>query len=284
MTRGRMPELVLDEAEFQLCRDWLRAAAGVALPPERKPFVAGRLARRVAELGLPGFGPYLRGLAADAAEHDLALDLLLSHETRFFRDPGPLLWLRERLRARADTATPARVWSAGCSTGQEAYSIAMVLDDALGPTGWEVLGSDLSQRVLQRAREATYDLPACSELPPAWFQRYARIGHAEQAGRFRIVPSLVRRVRFEPLNLIGSWPALGRFDAIFLCNVLCHLAADVRRSLVPRLLGCLGSGGALVLGAAETLPERPPSLVGVAPSVYVLQSGPSRPAGAPSGG
>ncbi|MCA6215659.1 protein-glutamate O-methyltransferase CheR [Ideonella sp. B7] len=273
MTGARMPALVLDEADFCLCRDWLRAAAGVELPPSRKPFVAGRLARRVAELGLAGFGPYLHRLREDPAEHARALDLLLSHETRFFRDPGPLLWLRDRLRARVVRAAPARVWSAGCSTGQEAYSIAMVLDDALGPAGWEVLGSDLSLRVLQRAREAAYDLPACSELPPAWFQRYARIGHGEQAGRFRMVPTLVSRVRFEPLNLIGPWPALGRFDAIFLCNVLCHLTADVRRSLVPRLLGCLGPGGALVLGAAETLPEPLPPLMRAVPSVYVLRPG-----------
>lgn len=273
MTRDRMPELVLDEVDFRLCRDWLRVAAGVELPPSRKPFVAGRLARRVADLGLAGFGPYLRRLQHDAAEQERALDLLLSHETRFFRDPAPLLWLRERLRARAATAVPVRVWSAGCSTGQEAYSIAMVLDDALGPSGWEVLGSDLSRRVLQRAREATYDLPACSELPPVWFQRYARIGRAGQAGRFRMVPTLVNRVRFEPLNLIGPWPALGRFDAIFLCNVLCHLTADVRCGLVPRLLGCLGPGGALVLGAAETLPELLPPLTRAVPSVYVLQPG-----------
>ncbi len=279
-----MPELVLGEAEFQRCRDWLRATAGVALPPTRKPFVAGRLARRVADLGLAGFGPYLQRLQEDAAEQARALDLLLSHETRFFRDPASLLWLRDRLRARAETATPARVWSAGCSTGQEAYSIAMVLDDALGPSGWEVLGSDVSLRVLQRARAAVYDLAACSELPSAWFQRYARLGQSDHVGRFRIVPRLASRVRFEPLNLIGNWPALGRFDAIFLCNVLCHLAEDVRRSLVPRLLGCLCPGGTLVLGAAETLPEPPASLWQDTPSRYILKpEGEAAPKAPPAG-
>lgn len=244
-------ELQLERTEFDQIRRWLHQATGIAMAEGKLPLVAGRLARRVMHHGLDSYGAYFRLVQADAAERQVALDLLTTNETHFFREPSHFDWLRRQLAV--PRAGGWRVWSAAASTGQEAYSLAMVLAEALGDAPWEVLGTDISSRVIERACSGLYDMALAREIPPPLLQRHCLRGVGSQSGRFLIAPALLERVRFAQLNLVQPLPEMGRFDLIFLRNVMIYFDEPTKRQVVSSLASRLQPGGWLVVGHSESL-------------------------------
>ena len=167
---------------------------------------------------------YFRLLSSgqDPAEVQTAIDLLTTNETYFFREPKHFELLREQASAARNSGKPFRVWSAASSSGEEAYSIAMVLADCLEGSPWEVVGSDLSSRVLQQARLGHYSTARTKHIPQPYLQRFCLKGTGAQDGTLLIDRALRARVQFLQVNLNTRAAALGSFDVIFLRNVMIY--------------------------------------------------------------
>lgn len=263
-----MNSLITDQ-EFVGFQRIFYQASGIKLCPGKKALVASRLAKRLRHLQLSSYGDYLRliGTADGAAEMRVAVDLLTTNETYFFREEKHFELLRELASAERERARPFRVWSAASSTGEEAYSIAMVLADCLGMTGWEVLGSDLSERVLARARTGHYSLQRTGRLPQRYLKQYCLRGVGAQEGTLLIGRALRSRVRFLAVNLNAALPSLGRFDVIFLRNVMIYFDEGTKRGVLTRILDVLKEGGYLLIGHSESL-QKNAALQQCVPSVY----------------
>ncbi len=251
-----MSELAITDAEFGRFRALMRRVAGVELAATKKHLVSGRLGRRLRAHGLQSFGDYFRlvvgGTAPDEFEH--MVDLLTTHETYFFREPKHFDYLADAILPRARAERDFRVWSAASSTGEEAYSLAMVLMDRLGEGArWEVFGSDISHEVLRTAATGIYPTHRIDAIPADYLRRFCLRGVGGRAGTLRIDARLRRRVRFAPANLNDGLGGIGQFDVIFLRNVLIYFDAAAKRQIVHRVLGQLKPQGWLVVGHAETL-------------------------------
>ncbi|HVW69357.1 MAG TPA: protein-glutamate O-methyltransferase CheR [Steroidobacteraceae bacterium] len=263
------PALSADEfAQFQRL---LHELAGIWIAPAKKVMVEGRLLRRLQHHELGSFSAYYRLLVEDASERQTAIDLLTTNETHFFREPKHFDFLKHQAARLCAPGRPLRVWSAACSTGQEPYTIAMVLSQALPDTPWEVFASDLSVRVLERARTARYDMQLTSEIPREYLQACCLKGVAEEEGYFTIAPELSRRVSFARINLNEPLPSMEGFDVIFLRNVLIYFQPDIKRTVLTRLLQTLRPGGYLLVGHAESLHGHTAGLTMTAPAIYRKQ-------------
>jgi chemotaxis protein methyltransferase CheR len=261
----------LTDTEFGQFRDLIFHAAGISISAAKKQLVVGRLARRVKHFGLKSYGDYYRMLARpDAvAELQVAVDLLTTNETYFFREPKHFALLREQVLPPLRGSQNVRVWSAACSSGEEPYSIAMTLAECLGNQPWEVLGSDISTRVLDRARSGHYPMERADDIPPELLTRYCLKGVDDQAGTFLIERRLRNRVAFRQVNLNADLPKLDEFDVIFLRNVMIYFDTDTKRNVVRRLLPYLKPGGYFLVSHSETLHGITDALHMVVPSVYV---------------
>jgi chemotaxis protein methyltransferase CheR len=219
-----------------------------------------RLARRMVELGLDNLQDYYYRLLYDTGgddEMDAVFEALANNETYFFREDSQIWTLSKEIvpeRRRAHPGARVRVWSAGCSTGEEPYSLAMAVleSQAGGGDAVEIFGSDQSRRALERARRGVYGGFSFRSIPPGIKERYFR--SCEQ-DRFQIVPEVRRLVQFGRCNLMG--PAgdlpLVKFDAIFCRNVLIYFDREARRQVINLFYDRLAGGGYLLLGHSESL-------------------------------
>ncbi|MBB2485357.1 SAM-dependent methyltransferase [Mitsuaria sp. WAJ17] len=256
--------------EFTRFQDFIFREAGITLGDNKRALVSGRLDKRLRHFKLASFSDYLRLLESgrEPLERQHAIDLLTTNETYFFREPTHFQLLRECAQQSRQQGRPLRVWSAACSSGEEPYSIAMVLDDELGAGQWEVLGTDICTRMLGRARRGHYPESRASHLPDALRRRYCLKGLGPQAGTLLVERGLRQQVQFEQVNLTRPLPALGRFDLIFLRNVMIYFNVETKRQVVARLIGQLRPGGLLLVGHSETLNDISDAVQAVRPSVY----------------
>ena len=258
----------LTDQELQGFGRLMAEAAGISLPGSKKALVGSRLARRLQAMGCASYAQYLDLLRRDGAERQRAVDLLTTNETYFFREPGHFAYLAERILPAADGSRPLRVWSAACSSGEEPYSIAMVLAERMGSRPWELVASDISTRVLQQARAGVYPMERAQRIPQPYLKAYCLRGVGEQQGRLAVQPGLRDKVRFECINLNGPWPQLGSFDLIWLRNVMIYFDASTKRTLVARLAQALRPGWHLFVGHSESLSGLDSELQAVQPAVY----------------
>jgi chemotaxis protein methyltransferase CheR len=265
------PDLApLTDREFKWIREWLHGETAIELPDHKRSLVSSRLLRRVRAREAASFGEYFELLEApdEEPERRLARDLLTTNETSFFREPKHFEFLRRQVLPGRAAGRPFRVWSAAASSGQEPYTIAMELAEHLGlDVAWEILGSDISQRVLDRARAATYDIEG-AKLPPEYLKRYCLRGVAEQRGLLRIQRGLRERVRFQSIALHEPLPQIGRFDVVFLRNVLIYFSQATRQQVISRIEPLILPNGYLFVSHSETLQGVTHQLASVQPSVY----------------
>ncbi len=276
---GAAPLATVSDRDFSRFQALINREAGIWLAPVKKALLVGRLAKRLRELGLADYGAYYAVVEADEAERVRMLDCICTNETHFFREPRHFEFLADRVfpqwRAEADAgARPRRlrVWSAACSTGEEPYSLAMSLLTAF-PAGWdlEILATDLSTRVLDRARNGVWSLDKAKEIPDAYLKAFMLRGFGSQEGLMKAGPELHGLVRFARLNLNGDgWPALGQFDLVFCRNVLIYFDRVTKLRVVDRLLDRLASAGYLFLGHAESLGGFTTRARPVLPTVYCV--------------
>lgn len=258
----------LSDREFAQFQEMIFRIAGISLADSKKPLVAGRLHKRLRHHGLPSYADYFRLLGQRKDELQTAVDLLTTNETHFFREPKHFEFLRHRILAKHDGPRPFRIWSAASSSGQEAYSMAMLLTETMGERPWEVFGSDISTKVLAQARAGQYDMNQAHEIPKPYLQNYCLKGVGSQDGTFVIDPALKKRVSFGQINLNERLPEVGQFDVIFLRNVLIYFQPETKRGVVARLLEKLRPGGWFVVGHSESLNGIVTGLQTEAASVY----------------
>jgi chemotaxis protein methyltransferase CheR len=260
----------LTDKEFRQFQAFIFDVAGISMAAEKKTLVASRLTKRLSQLNLTRFDDYFSLISGGSSPHETqtAIDLLTTNETYFFREPKHFNFLGERILPSRDQRETFRVWSAACSSGEEPYSIAMLLADRLDRAPWELTASDISSRVLAKARAGNYPIERTEHIPPDYLKRFCLKGVGSQEGTFIIDKSLRSRVAFESINLNGEVPLKGEYDLIFLRNVMIYFDNDTKRKVVSRLLGVLKPGGHLFIGHSESLQGFNLPIRAVQPAIY----------------
>jgi len=263
---------VINEAEFELFRKLMYEAAGIHLAPAKRALVAGRLSKRLRELGHSSFKEYFDWLnrpssdPAVRAERQLAIDLLTTNETYFFREPRHFDFLRDSILP-AWQGRQFRLWSAACSSGEEAYTLGMLMAVHAG-CEWEVQGTDISTRVVEVARRGVYPMERAERIPQRYLKACCLKGVGSKAGMFQLSAEVRRRVHFAAGNLREDLARLGSFDLIMLRNVLIYFDPEVKRQVVANVVRRLRPGGWLMVGHAESLNGMTAGLKLVLPSIY----------------
>lgn len=260
----------ITDQEFAKFQRFIYEAAGITLSPSKKALVSGRLAKRLQQCRVNSYGQYFDLLSSGAApaEVQTAVDLLTTNETYFFREPKHFDLLREQALMARKRLRPFRIWSAASSTGEEAYSMAMVLADCMDGIRWEVIASDISKRVLEKAVAGHYQEERTRHIPEVYLKRFCLKGIDEQKGTVLVDRNLRKQVQFMQINLNASLPQLGMFDMIFLRNVLIYFNGDTKRQVVGRVLSLLKPGGYFCIGHSESLNDITSAVKAVVPSIY----------------
>ncbi|MFC7534207.1 CheR family methyltransferase [Actinoplanes sp. GCM10030250] len=262
----------ISRADFEYITGVLHDHTGIRLAPGKEALVASRLDKRIRELGLAGYPDYVRLLRERPHEGELRqlINVLTTNETYFFRETQHFDYLRRNVLPARQAGRTFRFWSAASSTGEEAYTAAMVLAETLPPASWEIVGTDISSRVVETARAALYPIAAAEKIPKPLLRRFCLKGRDEYQGLMTVDRDLRSRVQFHCRNLIEDFSELGRFDVIMLRNVMIYFDMETKRSLVPRLAEMLVPGGHLIIGSSESLNAIPSRLRMVEPSIYRL--------------
>lgn len=265
-------DINLSDREFTHFQTLMQRVAGIYLPPSKQTLVCGRLSKRLRACGLSSYSDYYRHIigGGDPYELQTAIELLTTNETYFFRESSHFDFLAGEVLPTQSPGRTLRVWSAACSTGEEAYSIAMVLMDKLGETvSWEVFGSDINGKVLDTARGATYTTmrnEAC--IPIEYRRRFCLRGTGSMADRLRVCASVRDRVRFARMNLNEDLSGAGEFDIVFLRNVMIYFDMDMKRRVVAALHRRIRPGGWLFVGHSENLHGVSDNFKQVRPTIY----------------
>jgi len=264
------PPPAISDQEFAHFRRFIFDAAGITLADSKKMLVSSRLGSRVQHHGLGSFAQYFRLLNSgeSPAEVQIAIDLLTTNETYFFREPRHFEFLQQQVAAIPAGQRPLRIWSAAGSTGEEAYSIAMLLEDRFPGRPWEIIASDISTRVLDRARAGHYPMERARHVPKTYLQRFCLKGTGKLQDTLLVERSLRSRVSFLQINLNDRLPAIGTFDFVFLRNVLIYFNQQTKREVVARVLSVLQPGGWLFIGHSENLNGISDAVKAAAPSIY----------------
>lgn len=282
MSLQNLSELTDDAPRFDRFARMVQSAIGVQLPASKKLMVESRLRRRIAELGLDDVEGYFRHIFDNGRltdELDTIFDAVTTNKTDFFRESEHFVQLTEqiipaRLSRRQATGRSSmfKVWSAAASTGAEAYTAAMVLADRESRRGafeWRILGTDINRTVLTEAKRAVYSDLMIKPVPLGFRDRFLMRGQGRLAGSWRVVPDLRRRVNFQKMNLMDTHYPIDRdIDVIFLRNVLIYFSEADQTRVIAQLADHLALHGHLIVGHAEGMIVRHPSLQQVGPAVY----------------
>lgn len=263
-------QVALTDSEFQRFQAMIYQIAGISLSNEKKALVCGRLARRLNHFNLGSYEAYFQQLSRPDARDELqiAVDLLTTNETYFFREQKHFDLLRDTILPPLLNAKQVRIWSGASSSGEEVYSIAMVMADRLGNRNWELIGSDISTRVLEQARKGHYPIERAKDISRDYLSKYCLKGTGSQEGTFLIDKSLRSRVQFMQVNLNTALPALGEFDVIFLRNVMIYFDQKTKQQVLQRMVPLLKPGGYFLVSHSETLNGITDAVRAISPSVY----------------
>ena len=268
----------LSRNEFLLFRQWLYDEAGIQLADAKQALVAGRLGKRLRFLGLSSFKQYfdyIQGAGsarsrtdAQLDEHQIALDLLTTNETYFLRENAHFDFLKNEVLPRWKER-PLHCWSAASSSGEEAYTLAMLLaDNHVGE--WKITGTDLNSSVVKLAQQATYPMERAKNIPRPWLQKYCLKGIEDKAGTFRMAAMIRQQVNFKQANLQHAQRGIGPFDVIFLRNVMIYFDLASKKKVLDNVIDRLKPDGVLLVGHAESLNGISQRIRLISPSIYKL--------------
>ena len=271
---------VLGDAEFEFIRHVVGENAGIVLGPNKRQLVQGRLTRRLRELRLSSYREYCEHVRRSGPEELVGLiNALTTNVTAFFRENHHFealaeYMLPEAMRRNAGTRR-VRIWSAGCSTGEEAYCAAIAAAAVIPPAGWDfkVLATDIDSEVIAFAQQGVYPLDRVAALPTERLRAYFQKGNGLQAGKAIVKVQLRSLVTFRVLNLLQPWPMHGPFDVIFCRNVMIYFDQATRERLVNRFAEMLAPGGYLCIGHAESLHNLEAPVRAVGKTIYRKSGG-----------
>jgi len=247
-------EFPFDSEHFRVISERMYRFSGIRLPEAKREMVYARLARRLRSLGIASFDDYVRFLELEPAEWEHCTNALTTNVTSFYREEHHFRSLAEHASATRRAGEPFRVWSAGCSTGEEPYTIAMCLTETLGPGAFRVTATDLDTQVIASAAEGVYPLQSVQTLTGARQKRFFLRGTGRYEGKARVRPDLAATIDFLRVNLMDAeWPVEPGLDAIFCRNVMIYFDKPTQGKLVERYAGLLRRGGLFFAGHAESL-------------------------------
>ncbi|MBU0754251.1 MAG: protein-glutamate O-methyltransferase CheR [Planctomycetes bacterium] len=254
--------------------------AGIDLHDGKKELIRARLAKRLRELKITSHHKYLEYLKNDTSGAELStmLDILTTNVTSFFREADHFEYLKNQILTQAVSRAQSlksdkklRIWSAGCSSGEEPYTIAIVLNECLPDlTVWDakILATDLSRRILSKAKIGEYGNDRVNNIPGMVQQKYFSLVQSKPEKRYRVHDELRRLIHFARLNLMESWPMSGPFDVIFCRNVMIYFDKQTQGRLINRFWEILSPGGTLFIGHSESLTGIKHNFHFVKPTVY----------------
>lgn len=258
-------EIGISDQEFRLFQELVRVHTGIALSEHKRSLIASRLGKRLRALGLASFRGYYDYLARETGQEELEnfVNAITTNKTDFYREGLHFEFLEKefvpalKVRAARTGERRIRIWSAGCSTGEEPYTIAITLRESLeNLLAWDVriLASDIDTQVLAQAAQGIYPAERVADIPRPILERHFLRGIGSQAGLVRVSPRVRDLVTFRQINLLEEpWPIQTAFDCIFCRNVIIYFDKPTQRRLVERFAGYLKADGYLFLGHSETL-------------------------------
>lgn len=262
----------ISEADFALFRAFIFDRSGISIDSSKAAMVSSRLAKRLRHYGLEKYRDYFSIISDqnNKLEQQVLIDLLTTNETYFFREMAHFDFLKNEHRGALAASKPLRVWSAASSSGEEAYSIAMLLADLFGEgAAWEVFGSDICTEVIKTAQQGLYSDNRIEAVPPQYLRKYCLKGGGPYQNMMLIKPSLKKKVRFSQINLNVALPDVGLFDIIFLRNIMIYFSLETKKEIVRRVVSKLKKGGLFIIGHTETLKNISKDVQRVKPSIYI---------------
>lgn len=276
----QLPQLSVSPALFEKFQKLIYSETGIWLGSSKTALLCGRLFRRLRTLQITSLESYYECVMEPEQHEERArmIDAITTNETRFFRESRQFEFMvqnllpRWRINAEQGHAKRVRIWSAGCSSGEEPYSIAMLLAAHLpAQEGWDVriLATDISNRVLEKARKGIYSMVKAVEIPPDLLHSFMLRGMAERDGEMKVKVEIQQMIDFRRLNLDeDSNLSEGPFDAVFCRNVLIYFDTDSKARAVSKLARHLVSNGILFVGHAENLSSMTSQLRSLEPTIY----------------
>ena len=273
---GSATSEALGDADYEFLRRLVYEHSRINLGPDKRALVAGRLAKRLRALKLGSYHQYCQWLKAEEDEEELGnlVDVISTNHTHFFREEKHFDWLRSVLlpqwRLCHNESETFRAWSAASSSGEEPFTLAIVLAEFFGLNGkWTIDATDISTRILAKAEQAIYDADKIAPVPPELLRRYFQRGVGQWDGCFRVREQLRRHVRFQHINLLQpEYPFDEQFQLIFCRNVMIYFDRPTQETLVGKLTAQLDPGGHLLVGHSESLSGIHHSLRQLQPAIY----------------
>jgi chemotaxis protein methyltransferase CheR len=271
--RDLQPEL--NDAQFAYISRLVYRMTGINLQPGKEVLVQARLAKRLRHLRMDSFAQYLEFVKQRGSAHELGamIDVLTTNKTSFFREPVHFEYMRAHiLPPLRSSGRRVRFWSAGCSSGEEPYSIAMILREEvpdIDHRDYRILATDISARVVARAQEGEYEGEHLENVPPALLRKHFTRCRKEPRPAYRVNDNIKALVRFARLNLMEPWPMNGPFDVIFCRNVMIYFDKPTQKALARRFWELLKPEGHLLIGHSESLSTSFLELRYVQPAVYI---------------
>ena len=265
----------LSEQEFISISKLILEKAGINLTEQKKPLIQARLIGRIRQFGMNSYRQYVKYVKDDPTQKELItmIDMLTTNKTSFFREAEHFDFIKKNILARRDLKKePLRVWSAGCSSGQEPYSLTMLLKQEyrnLAKEDAQILATDISVEMVNRTRLGEYEEETMDTIPAAYVRQYfTKVADPASRTKYRVTENLKQHVRVAILNLVSDWPMKGPFDFILCRNVMIYFTGDFRENLVHRYGKLLKPGGYLFIGLSESLGGRTGELKYIQPAIY----------------
>jgi chemotaxis protein methyltransferase CheR len=267
--KGDEREFPFQSEDFDYLASLVYDQSGIVLGKHKENMVYSRLARRLRELRLTSFREYCRLIQGESGQHEIGflINAVTTNLTKFFRENHHFEHLRHTVLKDLITSCVGgerrlRIWSAGCSSGEEPYSIAMtVVEGVPGLAHWDarILATDLDSSMVAKAKAGSYSASAFEDVPKGLRGRYFRPDRHVKSERWTVTEPLQALITFKQLNLLGAWPIRGPFDAIFCRNVMIYFDAATKATLVSRFAELLKPHGWLYVGHSESLLENQPN-------------------------
>ncbi len=272
---GMTQSLKITDAEFRKASDLVKSLAGIHLTDGKRELVSARLAKRLRSLGLATLNDYLDVVKEDKTQDELVmmLDALTTNLTSFWRESDHFDFVVEHVLPKFESRgqNEIRIWSAGCSTGEEPYGLGMLILGNLKNaqnTKLRILATDLSTRVLDTAKRGKYGEERVKNIPSDLRNKFVTKENGSHGTIYSINPNVRSAITFGRLNLMEPWPMKGPFDMIFCRNVMIYFDKPTQKQLVERFAGLLRSGGTLFVGHSESLAGVQHSFRYVRPTIY----------------
>ncbi len=267
-----MKDLTFNRFEYEKLVKTVKTMSGINLIKDKDSMVKSRLLKRLKILKFNSFAEYIHYYESDKSGEEMQkiVEILTTNKTDFFREIQHFDFLEKKLMPLMKNK-PYRIWSAGCSSGEEPYSLAMHIQSKMNMierADIKILATDISSKMLEKAREAIYEKEQTKDIPEPFLKKYFSQIENDKNERYQISKDLKEMISFAKLNLVQQWPMRGNFDLILCRNVMIYFDRETREDLINRFWNMLGDGGFLFVGHSENLTGITSSFAYEAPAIY----------------